>query len=161
MHSIKPLLFSAILGTLSAAAPAAVRSGDRFPALPEVATAQGTVLLVDFWASWCAPCKASFPTYAALDADYRAKGLTIVAVSVDDKEGAYEAFVQAMHPPFTTVRDKDHLLVSQVEVPVMPSCYLLGRDGRVRYVHTGFHGGTTEKQLRQEIEALLAEKSSS
>jgi thiol-disulfide isomerase/thioredoxin len=118
------------------------------------------VVLVDFWASWCAPCKASFPAYAKLQADYAGRGLVIVAVSVDENAGRFAAFVKKFDPSFITLRDKSQELVRQVRVPAMPTCYLLGRDGRVRYLHEGFHGADTERELREEIDALLAEPNS-
>ena len=144
---------------------AEIQVGDKFPPLdafafaggPLPATA-GEVTLVDFWASWCAPCKASFPVYAQLHADYRRRGLVIVAVSVDENQATFDAFVKRQSPPFATLRDKTHQLVSRVKVPAMPTCYLLGRDGRVRFVHHGFHGADTELAIRRVIDSLLAEK---
>jgi thiol-disulfide isomerase/thioredoxin len=138
--------------------------GDKFPPLDASALAGGTppatagkVTLVDFWASWCDPCKVSFPTYAQLHADYRSRGLVIVAVSVDENQTKFEAFVKQQAPPFATLRDKAHQLVSQVKVPTMPTCYLLGRDGRVRFVHQSFHGAETDREIRREIDLLLTE----
>ena len=145
-------------------AHAEIQVGDKFPVL-DANTLEGRtptsttdlVTLVDFWASWCAPCKMSFPVYAKLHARFGSRGLVILAVSADENQAAYNAFVKKEALPFATVRDKTHQLVSQVKVPAMPTCYLLGRDGRVRFVHQGFHGAETEQELRQEIEALLAE----
>ena len=119
----------------------------------------GTVKLVDFWASWCAPCKASFPAMKKLHADYASRGFAIIAVSVDEKLEAAQSFWKKMDPPFMGMWDRDHHLVDKVNVPTMPTSYLLGRDGRVRFIHVGFHGDETEKELRHEIEILLAEKS--
>jgi thiol-disulfide isomerase/thioredoxin len=143
---------------------AAVAVGETFPSLgaaaleggPPPATA-GRVTLVDFWASWCDPCKASFPAYAQLQSDYRTSGLLIVAVSVDVDPDKFAAFVKRVAPPFPILRDATHQLVRQVQVPVMPTCYLLGRDGRVRFVHQGFHGAESEREIRREIDSLLAE----
>jgi thiol-disulfide isomerase/thioredoxin len=160
-----------ILGALLAFAALAplradVTAGAAFPALASAGLAgdlpatAGKVLLVDFWASWCAPCKASFPAYARLQAAYAARGLVIVAVSVDDDPAAYAAFVKKFAPPFATVRDTTQQLVRTVSVPTMPTSYLVGPDGKVRHVHSGFHGEETEQALRAEIEALLVEKSS-
>jgi thiol-disulfide isomerase/thioredoxin len=157
------------LGALAALTPvrADVKAGDTFPALAsaglagDVPATAGKILLVDFWASWCAPCKASFPAYARLNAVYAARGVVIVAVSVDEDPAAYAAFVKKLAPPFATVRDATQQLVRTVNVPTMPTSYLVGPDGKVRQVHSGFHGDETEKTLRAEIEALLAEKSSS
>ena len=140
-----------------------LKVGDRFPdlasvgltgaALPET---QGKVVLVDFWASWCAPCKASFPTYARLNSEFGPKGLVIVAVSVDQDPGAFHSFVGKYTPPFTAVLDHDHQLVSKAQVPTMPTSYLIDKTGAVRAIHPGFHGEETEKTLRTEITALLS-----
>jgi thiol-disulfide isomerase/thioredoxin len=144
---------------------AEIQVGDKFPQLDIAAlegspppSTSGKVTLVDFWASWCAPCKLSFPVYAKLNSQFASQGLVIVAVSADENPAAFSAFVKREAPPFSTVRDKAHQLVRTVKVPAMPTCYLLGRDGRVRFVHRGFHGSETDQELRQEIESLLAEQ---
>ena len=157
-----------LLGGFALAARADVKVGDPFPALAangvvalnagELPVTAGQVVLVDFWASWCAPCKASFPAMAKLHADYAPRGLLIAAVSIDEKPAAAAAFVRKLSPPFATLHDRGQKLVQQVVVPTMPTSYLVGRDGRVRFVHEGFHGDATERELRKEIEALLAEK---
>ena len=146
---------------------AEIKVGDSFPALDAreleggaLPVTTGKVTLIDFCASWCAPCKASFSTYAQLYAKYQPRGLIIVAVSVDENESAFTSFVKKEAPPFATLRDVAHQLVSQVKVPAMPTCYLLGRDGRVRFIHQGFHGAETDQKLRREIDALLAETTS-
>jgi thiol-disulfide isomerase/thioredoxin len=126
--------------------------------LPVVA---GHVTLVDFWASWCAPCKASFPAYSRIQSDYAAGGLVVVGVSVDDDAGARRAFVRRLAPTFAIAADGAHALATAVQVPAMPTSYLLGRDGRVRFVHVGFHGAETEREIRHEIDLLLAEGKSS
>jgi thiol-disulfide isomerase/thioredoxin len=148
-------------------ARADVKAGDLFPDLAAaglegaVPVTEHQVVLVDFWASWCGPCKASFPAYARLHADFSPRGLVIVAISVDQDEAAFAAFVRRMAPPFPVVRDKDQQLVRQVMVPAMPTSFLVGRDGRVRFVHRGFHGAETDTALRAEIVRLLDEKPSS
>ena len=155
------------LGTLPTVR-ADIKVGDVFPALasaglvslaggPLPATA-GQVVLVDFWASWCAPCRASFPMIAKLHQEYAPRGLVIAAIGLDDKTPAAEAFVKKLAPPFPTLHDRGKKLVQQVVVPAMPTSYLIGRDGRVRFVHAGFHGDRTETELRKQLEALLAEK---
>ncbi len=152
----------------AAFARAEVKVGEPFPALAPAgvvnlaggglpATA-GQVVLVDFWASWCAPCKASFPAMAKLHADYASRGLIIAAVSIDEKAPAALAFWKKQSPPFATLHDREQNLVKQVVVPTMPTSYLLDRTGKVRFVHEGFHGDASDKKVRQEIDALLAEK---
>jgi len=168
---LRPKLLKAIatgfvlLALASASGRAELRPGDAFPALipaeldgGPIPTLSGHVAVVDFWASWCAPCKASFPAYARLHADFAARGLVVLAVSVDERLGDYETFLKRWHPPFATVRDAHKRLVSAVQVPTMPTSYVLGRDGRVRFVHVGFHGAATENEMRAQIESLLALK---
>jgi thiol-disulfide isomerase/thioredoxin len=123
--------------------------------LPEL---RGKVVLVDFWASWCAPCKASFPAMGKLHSEYATRGVAIIAVSVDDERSAAAGFWKKMAAPFQGAHDAEKKLVSAVGVPTMPSSYVLDRDGRVRFVHEGFHGDSSERELRKEFETLLAEK---
>ena len=168
MHSIWPkvgLMFAALV---ISAVKAETKLGEAFPALKsaglvalaggDVLSTSGKVVLVDFWASWCAPCKASFPMMAQLHKDYAARGLVIAAVGVDEKPAAAVAFAKKLAPPFATLHDKEQKLVKQVVPPTMPTSYLIGRDGRVRFIHQGFHGDTTDRELRKEIESLLAEQ---
>lgn len=162
-------LLAPLMLALAAPLHADVRTGDAFPVLAkaglaplvggELPATEGKVVLVDFWASWCAPCKASFPAFAQLHQEYAPRGLVIVAISVDEKAPAALAFARKLAPPFVTLHDREQALVRQVGVPTMPTSFLLGRDGRVRFVHEGFHGDSSERELRKQIEALLAEKS--
>jgi thiol-disulfide isomerase/thioredoxin len=161
--------FSALLaGLLLAAFTPMVRAevavGKTFPdlaayalegTLPERA---GRVVLVDFWATWCGPCKTSFPFYSALQTELAPRGFTIVAVSVDQKAAPYSEFVKRLAPSFQTVRDGAQKLVAETRPPGMPTCYLLDRHGVLRLVHTGFHGEADAKLLRTEILKLLDEK---
>ncbi len=165
----KFLLLAVALGCGALGARADVKAGDAFPALAsaglvnlaggDVPATEGKVTVVDFWASWCAPCKASFPALAKIHADLAPQGLQIIAVGIDEKPAAATAFYKKLAPPFTAVLDREQKLVKQVGVPTMPSSYVLDRTGKVRFVHEGFHGDSTDRALRQEIATLLAEKS--
>ena len=150
------------MAAAAAASPAQVSPGSLFPPLaaaglgggplPETS---GKVVIVDFWASWCAPCKASFRTYSRLQGIFAERGLVVVGVSVDESPSAYSAFVAKYKPSFATALDSRHKLVSMVQVPTMPTSYLIDRSGTVRYMHAGFHGDQTERELLREIEGLL------
>lgn len=159
-------LFAIFVGVWLLALPlrAELKVGDAFPSLAnaglqggEPPAIAGHVTLVDFWASWCVPCKKSFPFYAQLQQEYAARGVVIVALGVDEKRADYDTFIKRLHPSFVTLHDSKHQIVAAVGVPTMPTAYLLGRDGRVRYVQVGFHGADAEKTLREQIQSALAE----
>jgi peroxiredoxin len=116
---------------------------------------KGKVVLLDFWASWCAPCAQSFPVMDDLHRAYGERGLVIIAVSVDDQSSKMEAFLKKRPVSFSVVRDAGQKLVKTVGPSTMPSSYLIDRDGKVRFVHHGFHKDTTRKEYESEIESLL------
>ena len=141
---------------------AAVNVGDAFPdlaafklegALP--ADTKDKVVIVDFWASWCGPCKESFPAMNELQKKYGDK-LVIIAVNVDENAADKEAFLKENTAAFTVVRDGGQKLVDKVEIGTMPSSFVLSRDGKVRFVHSGFHGADSKRKYIEEIESLLA-----
>ncbi len=150
---------------LTAQLHAQIGLGNSFPSLAEAGLSGGSlpetagrVVIVDFWASWCAPCKASFPAYSRLQTAFAARGLTVVAIGVDDSPSAFEAFVAKLRPTLATLHDSRQKFLRLVQVPTMPTSYLVDRGGRVRFMHPGFHGDQTEREIRGEIEALLDEK---
>lgn len=120
-------------------------------------TQAAKVVIVDFWASWCAPCKQSFPIYDQLQREYGAKGVVIVAVNIDDDPRAMQRFLDRLRPGFAVVRDVAQKLVAAVAVPAMPTAFVLDRRGIVRFVHEGFFGERTRAEYVAEIETLLSE----
>jgi thiol-disulfide isomerase/thioredoxin len=142
---------------------AEIKSGDKFPDLaafklegkpPE--TLHDKVVIVDFWASWCVPCKESFPVMDELNKKYSARGLVIIAVNVDEKRSDMDDFVKANPVSFAIVRDASQKLVDKAGIATMPSSFVLDRSGKVRFIHSGFHGDKTRKEYMEQIESLLA-----
>jgi len=166
---IVPLALFWLGACLTLCARAALKEGDPFPALDptELRTiagaafpeTKGKVILVDFWASWCAPCKASFPMLSRFQQEFGPRGFVVVGIGIDEKVAAAETFVRKLAPTFPTLHDHSQRLVKKVEVPTMPTSFLVGRDGKVKFIHRGFQGDRTEKELRSQIEKLLLEAS--
>jgi thiol-disulfide isomerase/thioredoxin len=149
--------------TLVLPAADAVKVGQPMPKLAQllpsasIPSTAGKAVLVDFWASWCGPCKASFPVLNRLQAKYAAKGLVIIGIGVDEEASAYKAFAGKMGASFPLVHDSAHQAAAFFKPASMPSSYLVDCKGVIRYAHTGFHGEKTEAEYTSEIEALLAE----
>jgi cytochrome c biogenesis protein CcmG/thiol:disulfide interchange protein DsbE len=117
---------------------------------PRLAALKGKVVYVDFWASWCAPCRQSFPWMNDMQQKYGAQGLQIVAVNVDAKRGDADQFLTEVPARFALAFDPQGDAARRVGVKAMPTALLVGADGKVVKVHQGFR-----EQDRAELEALL------
>ncbi len=104
----------------------------------ELAKLKGKLVYVDFWASWCGPCKQSFPWMNEMHAKYAARGLEIVAINVDAKAADAERFLVATPAKFTIAFDAKGQTPKQFDVKAMPTSYLVNSDGKVVLVHAGF-----------------------
>jgi thiol-disulfide isomerase/thioredoxin len=139
-----------------------IKVGDAFPDLTQFQlegklpdNLKGKVVVVDFWASWCGPCKASFPVMEQLHQQYGDKGLVIIAVNLDDKRGEMDDFLKKNPVTFAVVRDAAKKLVAKASIASMPTSFVLDGEGHVRAVHNGFHGEESKKKYVQEIDDLL------
>jgi len=146
---------------LDAAAPALDRAPDiTLTALDgsplRLADTRGEVVLVDFWASWCPPCRTSFPALDALYRELHGRGLDVLAVNVDERASDADAFL-ATHPRAMPVfRDPKGEAAAAFRLAAMPTSFLIDRTGRIRYTHTGYTAAVADA-YRQEIAALLEE----
>jgi thiol-disulfide isomerase/thioredoxin len=100
----------------------------------------GRVLYLDFWASWCAPCQESFPFMVRLVRSIPSTDFSVVAVNVDHDRSKADAFLNRFgdSAPLPVVFDPSGALASRYAVKAMPTSLVIGRDGRTRYVHSGF-----------------------
>lgn len=151
--------------TIAVAATSQIKVGDTFPSLADSklegalpADLAGKIVVVDFWASWCSPCKASFPILNELQKQYADKGVVILGVNVDEKRADMDDFLKQHPATFTVVRDAAKKLVSQANISTMPTSFILDAAGKVRFVHNGFHGDKTKQQYITELDELLKAK---
>jgi peroxiredoxin len=118
--------------------------------------ANGHVLVLDFWATWCVPCKASFPK---IDAMYRKKkdqGLEVFGINEDEDTKGVDAFVKETNASFPIVLDEGGKAAEKYGVETMPSSFVIDRRGVVRYVHSGYHPEDAPV-IEKEVDELLAE----
>jgi thiol-disulfide isomerase/thioredoxin len=113
---------------------------------------KGQVLLVDFWASWCGPCRESFPWMTSIQAKYKAQGFKVIAINLDQEKDQALDFLSEFKPGFTVLFDTEAQLPEDFEVIGMPTSFLIDRQGRIRATHVGFH----QKNI-SEYESAIAE----
>jgi thiol-disulfide isomerase/thioredoxin len=117
---------------------------------------RGRVVYLDFWASWCAPCRQSFPWMDSIKKAYEAQGLTVVAVNVDHDRTDAERFLKQLQPKFEVRFDPEGQLAQYFKVEGMPTSIIIDRHGVPRFTHIGFWPGDSEVSA-QQIRELLAE----
>ena len=111
---------------------------------------------VDFWASWCGPCRLSLPALNRLSQEFDPKDFSVVAISVDYVDEDALDFLARYPVDYPVAIDKSGDSGRAFAVAGMPSGYLIGRDGLIREVHVGFRKGD-EQVLRERIQSLLSE----
>jgi cytochrome c biogenesis protein CcmG, thiol:disulfide interchange protein DsbE len=122
-----------------------------------LAAYEGKVLLIDFWASWCIPCKTSFPALDAIFREYQARGLEVLAVNLDEERRQAGAFLAAHPHQMPVLFDPKGAAPLAFGVKGMPTSFLIDKTGAIRFTHTGY-SGNVDVRYRQEIAQLLSEK---
>jgi len=137
--------------------PVAVKAVDLEGKDHDVGADAGKVRVVDFWATWCDPCRDQLPFLDRLSAKYATRGLAVYGVSFDEDKSAVEHFLTQMRLSFTILWDKGgDVLAEPLEVTRLPTTLFVDRKGVVRDVHLGFEA-SEEKDLEKLVEKLLAE----
>ena len=117
---------------------------------------RGQVVLVNFWATWCGPCRQEMPRLNELYTRYRASGVVLLGVNIDDDPATALATAQKLNVAFPVLLDTDKKVSKLYDLSTMPSTVVIDRDGKVRYVHRGYREGT-ESEYEQAIRGLLKE----
>lgn len=117
----------------------------------------GKVVYLDFWASWCAPCRISFPLLDKLHEKLNAQGFEVVAVNLDEDKANAEKFLKTFPVGFTVLRDAKGEWADQFVVESMPTSFIIDKQGVVQNIHHGFASDDI-KELEEKITKLLAQK---
>ena len=164
MISIRLALILAFLVVI-AAVPAAFASHREAQPAPDFALPttngtvslqqlQGKVVYVDFWASWCIPCRQSFPWMATMSDKYGAQGLQVVAINLDKSRDLADAFLDKYPASFTVAFDPYGKTAERFHVQAMPSSFLIDRTGKIVLVHEGFdarNADTVESKIKEAL----------
>ena len=117
---------------------------------------RGRVVMVNFWATWCGPCRVELPHLARLHHKYRGSGFTLLGVNIDEDPNAARALVGKMGLKFPVLLDTEKKVVGSYDLNAMPATVLIDKDGRVRYLHRGYREGV-EQTYEQQVRELLRE----
>ncbi len=135
-------------------APAFTLSAINTKGSVSMSSLEGQVVIVDFWGTFCEPCKKSFPKLQELYAKYKSNGLTIVGISEDDDKDGIAAFGGSYGAKFPLVWDETKSVAGKWNPGSMPATFIVDRKGVVRFFHRGFHEGE-ELEIEQQVKSLL------
>jgi len=120
---------------------------------------KGKVIYLDFWASWCVPCRQSFPFMNEMHEKYSDAGLKIIAVNLDTEAEKAKHFLKRIPADFTVAYDAEGKVPELYKLSVVPGFYLINREGEIVYKHSGFRHSQNEK-LESKIQQVLSENNS-
>ena len=114
----------------------------------------GNVVYVDFWASWCIPCRKSFPWMNSIKAQYQAQGLTIISINLDHSRALADEFLKESPANFPVIYDPKGLIARKYQLKGMPSSFIVNRQGQIVSAHVGFNQ-IKQEAYESEIKTLL------
>ncbi|HEX6994625.1 MAG TPA: TlpA disulfide reductase family protein [Gammaproteobacteria bacterium] len=117
---------------------------------------KGQVVMINFWATWCGPCRKEMPHLEALHQRYANLGFTLLGVNVDEDTSGVEEFLKETPVSFEVLFDPENEVSELYDVVAMPSTVMVDREGNLRYMHHGYQSGY-ENEYQAQIRALLRE----
>lgn len=119
---------------------------------------KGKVVIVDFWAAWCAPCKEELPELEEMYKTHKERGLTVIGINQDEERDEMQAFLKTMPLSFPMVFDEGKSIAGRWQPPTMPTAYVIDRQGKIAFIQAGYERKDLPV-LVQKVEALLAQGS--
>ena len=161
MRTLATVCLAATLS--SQPALAAVTKGMRAPdfALPSLrgpkvslASLRGKVVLIDFWAQWCEPCKKELPQLERLSKEFASRGVVVLTVNIDKQRDNAERLAHQLGLTMDVLLDPAGQIAGTYDLPKMPSSFLVDKKGFIRFIHEGFEGDGDVSRFRSELEQL-------
>jgi peroxiredoxin len=158
------IIFAGLLLTINVASSASV-IGEAAPdfALPSLhdgnlrlSEYRSEVVVLAFWASWCARCNQAMPLYKSLYSQYQASGLQVLTVAIDGEPDIAKQLVEDFGLEFPILLDRDHQVSRMYELGKMPMTVVIDREGRVVFIDSGFRGDSV-KRIATEVSGLMEE----
>ena len=115
---------------------------------------KGSIVYLDFWASWCAPCRKSLPWMDTIQARYKDQGLTVIAINLDESREAAETFLNSMNITLKVAFDDQGTTAEAFNLVAMPTSYLIDKNGQIVQTHLGFRL-RDKAVIEQSIQQLL------
>ncbi len=158
-RTISAILILGLLLLLCSTAVTAAEKARRFrlpgtTGVVDLAAFRGKVVYLDFWASWCVPCRKSFPWMNMLQARYREKGFEVIAISLDESPGDATVFLRKYPAAFTVAFDRRGKVAEAYGLKVMPTSYIIDRRGFIVKSYEGF-SSANKRDAEATIERLV------
>ena len=163
LFRVKRIVLGAVLAVAAGLTPAAVAPAGVAPDFTlrsvdgpnlRLQEQRGRVVLVNFWATWCGPCRQEMPHLNRLYEKYRSSGFVLLGVNVDDDQRNAVGVASKLGLTFPVLLDTDKKVSQLYDLSAMPATVLIDKDGRVKYLHRGYQSGyedTYDKQIREML----------
>jgi len=165
LHTIKSAMLAACLvttmcfaGALNPEPAPGFSLQDSEGAAVSLGDFSGQVVMINFWASWCVPCRQEMPLLEELYSKYEPLGFTLLGVNVDEDPAAAIEYLTEVQVSFPVLFDTANEVSKAYDVIAMPSTVLIGRDGKLRFIHHGYQPGY-ENDYQNQIRELIRETS--
>ena len=162
VHKIAVLILTMLLATATsqAAMPAIGNMAPNFTLKSsagrnvKLSEHRGEVIMINFWATWCGPCRQEMPLLNRIHEQYRKAGFTLLGVNIDDRPEVAQSMAKKLGVTFPVLFDAGKRVSRLYDVNAMPSTVLIDRDGKVRYIHLGYRSGY-ETRYESQVRELL------